>query len=246
MDANCLARIEDLHSQIASIEATWSAHTVSETNSLNANTDEEVYRCEDTKQEQSTIFYAFKEAQKARFNEFAEAETAALTEFVAECDRAWHLILASYCLDHGAHEVLGDEPDHEGEFGCSFFNGAGIGNAGYEKGVPVERYEDVLTFRQDLDIKHINNLDVLISHAVEFTMEGVAEEAAAQQANVDAAQAAIEAAVQAARDDLMYALNHRLHDSTASLDNTMARLEQELIDAEDAAVAGVNDWREQW
>jgi len=44
-------------------------------------------------------------------------------------------------------------------------------------------------------------------------MEGVAEEAAAQAANVDAAQADIEAAIDAARNELMYALNARLVDS---------------------------------
>ena len=63
LDTACEARIEDLASQIVDVEAAWASHTTSETASLNANTEEEVKRCEDTKQEQRDIFEAFKDAQ---------------------------------------------------------------------------------------------------------------------------------------------------------------------------------------
>jgi len=49
MDATCEARLEDLLAQLADVEATWAAHTASETDSLNANTAEEVARCENHK-----------------------------------------------------------------------------------------------------------------------------------------------------------------------------------------------------
>jgi len=65
MNAACDARVEDLASQITDIESAWSSTVASESTALDSNTEEEVVRCEDAKQEQGDIFYAFKDAQVA-------------------------------------------------------------------------------------------------------------------------------------------------------------------------------------
>jgi hypothetical protein len=77
-------------------------------------------------------------------------------------------------------------------------------------------------------------------------MQGVAEEVVAQQANVDADEVVREAGVEAAKQALRDALNARLADSIASLDATVARLAQELLDREDAALEGVEADRAVW
>lgn len=75
-------------------------------------------------------------------------------------------------------------------------------------------------------------------------MEGVPEEATRQKALVDAEQAVIEGRIVDARHALEAALTQRLNDSTASLDATVARLAQELLDAENTAIAGVDGFRQ--
>lgn len=153
MDAICDARIEALESQVVAVEAAWAVSTSSNTGSLNVNTDEEQQRCEEAKDSNTAIFTAFKDAQWVRFEEWAANETAELEAFVAECEAAWQWILVSYCLHHGHEGVEGVGR------GCEYANGAGFGNAGYNKGVPVEDFDGILSYEQDLYIKHIHNLD---------------------------------------------------------------------------------------
>jgi hypothetical protein len=71
-------------------------------------------------------------------------------------------------------------------------------------------------------------------------MEGVAEEASAQLANVASSVEGIEAGVEDARAELEDALTARLGDSEASLDATVGRLYQELHDRENAAIDSVD------
>jgi hypothetical protein len=112
------------------------------------------------------------------------------------------------------------------------------------KGIEIEAHQDVLDYEQDLYIKHIHNLDELVAHATDYTMNGVPEEAARQKALVDAEQAVIEGRIVDARNALEAALTERLNDSIASLDATVARLAQELLDAENVAIAGVDTFRQ--
>jgi hypothetical protein len=77
-------------------------------------------------------------------------------------------------------------------------------------------------------------------------MQGVAEEVEAQQDDVDADQEARELGVEADKQALRDALNSRLQESMDSLDATVARLGQELLDRENGAMDGVEADRALW
>lgn len=147
----------------------------------------------------------------------------------------------SYCLKHGK-----DDDIIKAGHGCSWGQGSGYGNGGFKKGVAIEEHDFILQYGQELDIKHIHHEQKLIKHAVDFTMQGVPEEDAKQQALVDVRQAEIEAEVKAARAALEQALSDRLDASVESLDQTVARLADELLAREDAAIAGVDETRQGW
>ena len=163
-DASCSAMFDDLNEVVDDVESTWAECAAAESGSLDANTEEETKRCEDAKLEQGDAFDAFKDAQTSRFEEWAADETAALEDFVADCDEAWEWILVSYCLSHG------DSGVPTAGHGCSWGQGSGYGNGGFQKGVAVEDHQGVLEYEQELYIKHIPDIEALIEHAVEYIM----------------------------------------------------------------------------
>ena len=73
-------------------------------------------------------------------------------------------------------------------YGCSLGRGAGYGNAGYMKGVEIELHTDILSYGQEIDIKHIHKEGGLINHAVAWAMNGVDQAVIDQQAAVNEAQ----------------------------------------------------------
>ena len=95
---------------------------------------------------------------------------------MAESREAFHAIKASYCLKHGTENDVTSVG-----YGCSWGTGAGVGNAGYKKGIEIEAHMESLTYGQDpIDIKHVYDEEWLIQGAVDWTMEGVPEEYARQ------------------------------------------------------------------
>jgi hypothetical protein len=82
MDASCEARLQNCIEHINDVERTWAECTVAETASLDANTDEELARCEASKANETDTFDAYKAAQRERFEAWAASETAALEVFV--------------------------------------------------------------------------------------------------------------------------------------------------------------------
>ena len=95
--------------------------------------------------------------------------------------------MTSYCIEHDGN----DEVSSVG-YGCSWGTGAGIGNAGYRKGVEIENYMNVLTYEgEELDIKNIENEDKLIENAVNFAVKGI-EEKATELEGTDMTQQGIE------------------------------------------------------
>jgi len=240
-DALCAERQAAWAAYLADVQSTWDACVVLESDSLDANTVAATATLEEGKAAQLALFEQFKADQQERFAAWAADERAAIAQFVADCQEAWEWILVSYCLRHGG------EGDVQGAgHGCTWGNGAGYGNAGYLKGVAVEAHDDILSYGQDLDIKHIHNEDELIEEAVWWTMQGVEEEFQRQADIVDAQQVAREAGVEAAKQLLRDALNARLEASIASLDATVARLAQELEDRENGAIDAVDDTRNGW
>jgi hypothetical protein len=240
-DAICDERQAAWAAYILDVEATWDACLDSESASLDANTAAATATLQEGKATEAALFEEFKRAQQERFAAWAADERAAIAQWVADCQEAWEWIQVSYCLRHGADgEVQG------AGHGCSWGNGAGYGNAGYLKGVAVEEHDAILSYGQDLDIKHIHNEGGLVAAATEWTMQGVEEEFQRQANNVDEEQAAREAGVEAAKQALRDALNGRLAASVASLDATVERLAQELADREDGALAGVESTRAGW
>ena len=240
-DAICDERQATWAAYVLDVEATWDACLDSESASLDANTAAATATLQEGKATEAALFEEFKRAQQERFAAWAADERAAIAQWVADCQEAWEWIQVSYCLRHGADgEVQG------AGHGCSWGNGAGYGNAGYLKGVAVEEHDAILSYGQDLDIKHIHNEGGLVAAATEWTMQGVEEEFQRQANNVDEEQAAREAGVEAAKQALRDALNGRLAASVASLDATVERLAQELADREDGALAGVESTRAGW
>ena len=77
-------------------------------------------------------------------------------------------------------------------------------------------------------------------------MQGVEEEYQRQVVNVDAEQVEREAGVEAAKQALRDALNERLANSIASLDATVIRLAERLLNREDGAIAKVAITRASW
>ena len=241
MDAICDARIESLRQTLADVRSTWEFCVERESGLLVANTEEELARCEQAKATNTNLLEAFKQAQRDRFAAWAENERAELAAFVEACKEAWEWIKVSYCLKHGKEDdIVG------AGHGCSWGQGSGYGNGGFKKGVAIENHDAILSYGQEIDIKHIHHEKKLVQHAVDFTMAGVPEEDAKQQALVDVRQAEIEAEVKAARAALEEALTTRLNASTESLDQTVARLAAELLAREDAAIAGVDTDRQAW
>ena len=230
----CVERNVALELSVASVEAEWAATVDSESATYDANTEEETARCEGAKAAESATLTAFKAAQLLRFAQWAQGEREALAAFVAECDEAWQWILESYCLKHGTEGVT------SAGYGCTYGAGSGFGNGGYRKGIAVEEHDDILSYGQDLDIKHIQDIQGLVAHAVDFTMDGVAEEAAAQLGQADGMQALIDGAIDEARQQLEASLAQRGAASAASLDETVAGLGQDLLDGETAALAAVD------
>ena len=241
MDATCDTRIAALNKTLEDVRDTWQSCVTAETDSLNTNTKEESDRCEASKEANTKQLEEFKAGQLAQYEAWAAAETAALEEFVAKCAEAWEWIQVSYCLKHGTE---GDVT--QTGYGCSWGQGSGYGNAAFKKGIAVEAHDEVLKYGQNLDIKHIHNLDKLVKHAVEYTMAGVPEEAAKQKKEVDWAQAERQAAVKEARQALEDALNERLDQSKSDLDKKVIELGIELEDREAAAVAAVDSDRQGW
>ena len=240
-DALCAERQAAWGAYLEEVQATWDACVDAENASNAANSAAATATLEEGKAAQLALFDQFKADQQDRFAAWAADERAAIAQFVADCQEAWEWILVSYCLRHGG------EGDVQGAgHGCTWGSGAGYGNAGYLKGVAVEAHDDILSYGQDLDIKHIHNEDGLIEAAVEWTMQGVEEEFQRQADIVDAEQADREAGVEAAKQALRDALTARLEASMASLDATVARLAQELEDRENSAIAGVDDTRQGW
>lgn len=132
LDAECDSKQGVLDATIAEVQSIWDSCVVSEQASLDANTDAAVAHCDDVKQAEQEVFYAFKEAQVEQFAAWAANERAELAEFIADCEEAWQWIQVSYCLKHG------DEGIVDAGHGCSFGQGSGYGNGGYLKGVEVE------------------------------------------------------------------------------------------------------------
>ena len=239
-DRICDAKQAEWAAYLVEVKATWDDCVKTETDDLYANTADATATLEAGKQGEKDIFAQYKLDQQARFEQWAEDERAAVAQFVSDCQEAWEWILVSYCLRHGDGEVYG------AGHGCSWGSGAGAGNAGFLKGVAIEEHDDVLSYGQDIDIKHIHNEQGLIDEAVWWTMQGVEEEVVRQQADVDADQVEREAGVVADKQALRDALTARLGDSIASLDDTVARLAQELLDRENSAMAGVESDRDVW
>lgn len=204
-DEICNEKARELVAEVEYVENKWNECVSVETELWRANAERELERCRATKAEQVAVLTAFKDAQRQRFEEWAQSERVALAEFVAECEEAWHWILTSYCLKHGE---AGDI--ESAGYGCSYGQGAGFGNGGFRKGVAIEEHGAVLAYGQDLEIKHIQGVGALIQHAVDFTMEGVAEAATEQVALVNAAQQQIHYAVEDGRYALMNSLNGKL------------------------------------
>ena len=231
-EAACVDRNAALEIKLQQIEAAWATTVEAECATYEANTAEESARCEAVKIAQSDLLTSFKHAQRVRFAAWAQGEREALAAFVAECDEAWQWILESYCLRHGTE---GDVTS--AGYGCSYGQGSGFGNGGFRKGIAVEEHDAILSYGQDLDIKHVQDTAGLVQHAVDFTMEGVPGEAAAQQEAVNEMQALIDGAIAEARQLLADSLTQRLEESVASLDGTLDRLSQALADRQAAALA---------
>jgi hypothetical protein len=240
-DAICDARMAIWAAYLADVEATWSACVIAETGSLDANTAAATATLNAGKAHNINTLEAWKASQQARFAAWAADERAAVAQFVSDCQDAWYTIQASYCIKHAADGGIA----HTG-YGCSWGQGAGIGNAGFLKGVEVEAHDDILSYGQDLDIKHIHNEQGLIDEAVWWTMQGVEDMKVAQQARVDADQQAREAGVLADHQDLKDALTYRLNDSIAFLDAKVAELAARLLARENAAIAAVDADRQIW
>ena len=231
-EAACVDRNAALEIKLQQIEAAWATTVEAECATYEANTAEESTRCEAVKYEQSDLLTSSKHAQQVRFAAWAQGEREALAAFVAECDEAWQWILESYCLRHGTE---GDVTS--AGYGCSYGQGSGFGNGGFRKGIAVEEHDAILSYGQDLDIKHVQDTAGLVQHAVDFTMEGVAGEAAAQQEAVNEMQVLIDGAVAEARQLLADSLTQRLEESVASLDGTLETLTQALTDRQATALA---------
>ena len=108
------------------------------------------------------------------YTEWEANENRIVDDYLAASRDAWEWIKTSYCLKHGQ---AGDVTliGH----GCSWGEGAGSGNAGWKKGIPIEKHMDALTYGQDpIDIKHVYDEQWLIDNAREWTMQGVPEESA--------------------------------------------------------------------
>ena len=99
------------------------------------------------------------------FEEWIQKEKRIVEELLAYSKKAWDAILVSYCIKHG-NEDDGDVTSVG--YGCAWGMGAGSGNAGYRKGVEIEKFMsimtsdgeklDVLTYDgEELDIKNIEN-----------------------------------------------------------------------------------------
>ena len=202
-DALWAAKKVAYDAEIEACEARWDAHVVSETASLDANTAEERQRCDDARAEQRALFEIYVDSAWVRFDLWAASEREAMAEFLADALDAWRWILKSYCL-----LKTDDDHDDDDQYGNSCRYNVDIG--GYKKGIEIEVHDPLLSYGQpdgdDLDIKHIKDVARRIDYAVAFTMQGVAETAAAEAALVAAEQARIHAYVEVERQALELAL----------------------------------------
>ena len=189
-DALWAARKVAYDAEMEACQNRWDAHVISQTVSLDANTEEERNRCYDARGEQRGLFTYYVENAYERFALWAANERAEMAAFISECQDAWRWILKSYCLlktddDH-------DDNDHYGN-NCRY----NVDIGGYKKGLEIEVHDPILSYGQpdgdDLDIKHVKDVAERIDYAVAFTMQGVAEIAATQAALVADEQANINA-----------------------------------------------------
>jgi hypothetical protein len=155
-DAICEMRQAAWYAYLADVKATWDECVEAETTSLDANTADATATLEAGKQQERDLFEQFKQEQQDRFGAWAKDERAAIAQFVSDCQEAWEWILVSYCIKHG------DDGVTSAGHGCSWGSGAGAGNAGFMKGIAIEEHDDILSYGQDLDIKHIHNEQRLI------------------------------------------------------------------------------------
>jgi hypothetical protein len=194
-----------LADQVAQALADWNAAVDTESAAMVACTTADLDACDASATEQSDTLNEFKLAAEARFNDWAEAERAALAEFVADCSDAWNTILASYCLDDieyldEHHNGLAQVADSDINFGlgkhyshgCRAFGQIG----GYEKN-EIEAHDEILSYGQDLEIRHIDDIPERIAAAVDYVMAGVPEVMEEQAGLVADAQEAQHEAVEA-------------------------------------------------
>jgi hypothetical protein len=204
-DALCAEKEAALAAQVAQALADWNSAVDTETATLGDNTAADIAGCDASATEQSDTLDEFKLAAEARFNDWAEAERAALAEFVADCSDAWNTILASYCLDDieyldEHHNGLAQVADSDINFGlgkhyshgCRAFGQIG----GYEKN-EIEAHDEILSYGQDLEIRHIDDIPERIAAAVDYVMAGVPEVMEEQAGLVADAQEAQHEAVEA-------------------------------------------------
>jgi hypothetical protein len=247
-DADCAAKNADLDAALEAALANWNSAVDSETSTLGDNTAADTAACDVAAEEQGAALADFVAASVARFDSWADNERSELADFVAECSAAWNTILASYCLDDieyldEHHNGLAQVADSDINFGlgkhyshgCRAFGQIG----GYEK-TEIEVHDEVLSRGQDLEIKHIDNIEERVAAAVDYVMEGIPEVAAEQAGIVADTQAAIDASVDEARVALEGELSNRLADAIASMDNTVDELSTGLQDRQADVEASVD------
>ena len=137
--------------ELEAVLAAWAATTDAEQADLDANTEASLATCDAAKQAQTALLDAWKVRQMELYTKWETNENKIVDDFLAASRDAWDWIKASYCLKHGQAgdiTLIGH--------GCSWGEGAGSGNAGWKKGIPIENHIDALTYGQEpIDIKHV-------------------------------------------------------------------------------------------
>jgi hypothetical protein len=154
-----------LEQALADAIDTYTAAKNAQNDNLAMNTAAEEVICEDAVIAQNAALDEFVEGARTKFNDWADSERVALEAFIAECKEAWDVILSSYCLDEldydgTPHGTMMAQSDNMGlgrhySRGCGKFGQVG----GYRKDVEIEAYDEVLGHEQELEIKHIENIE---------------------------------------------------------------------------------------
>ena len=238
-DAECDRLRAGFKADLDKVLADWAAFVVAQQTDLDANTAAAVQSCEDSKAENSRLLEEFKDQQKQQYADWEAFENADFARFMAESREAFHWIKASYCLKHGTENDVTSVG-----YGCSWGTGAGVGNAGYKKGIEIEAHMESLTYGQDpIDIKHIHDEAWLIDGARAWTMQGVPEEYQRQLDIFDGEQARIQATIDELRQALQARLTQHEADANQRMDDLANRKAAQLLAREDKVIAEVDGFR---